>query len=96
MQATTHVSLKGVLRLEILERNPIILEKDNEEKTELYSISDFGGIKKNAPFDKWYLSGTLGGTPVFQDLEFEQFYIDEQEKENQKDQEEKSALVDTL
>jgi hypothetical protein len=73
-----------------------IAEKDNEGQTELYSLSDFGGIKKDAPFDKWYLSGVLGGTPTFQNLEFEQFYIDEQKKANQENKEEKSALADTL
>lgn len=38
-----------------------IVEKDKTGASELYSLSDVTGILKAAPYEKWYLSGRLGG-----------------------------------
>jgi len=39
-------------------------EKDENGATDLYSLSQVEGIRKDVPYDKWYLSGRFGATPV--------------------------------
>lgn len=56
-----------------------IIDKDYFGKTEISRFSDFTGIRKDIPFDKWYLSGRLGGVPVI-DTDYIQFEI---EKKNE-------------
>ena len=51
-----------------------IVEKDKTGASELYSLSDVTGILKGAPYEKWYLSGRLGGIPGIQSLDFELNY----------------------
>ncbi len=51
-----------------------IIEKDKTGASELYSLSDITGIRKGAPYEKWYLSGRLGGIPGIQRLDFELNY----------------------
>lgn len=48
-----------------------MVEKDANGASVLYPVSDIGGVRKHAPLDKWYLSGTLGGTPIINDLDFQ-------------------------
>jgi AAA15 family ATPase/GTPase len=48
-----------------------IVEKDKTGSTELYTLSDMEGIRKNIPFEKWYLTGRLGGIPNIESLNFE-------------------------
>lgn len=57
-----------------------IAEKDQSGASELFSLADVRGILKDAPYEKWYLSGRLGGIPSIQRLDFELNYIaDEKE-----------------
>ena len=51
-----------------------VVEKDKTGASELYSLSDVAGILKGAPYEKWYLSGRLGGIPGIQRLDFELNY----------------------
>lgn len=51
-----------------------IVEKDKTGASELYSLSDVTGILKGAPYEKWYLSGRLGGIPGIRSLDFELNY----------------------
>jgi hypothetical protein len=39
-------------------------------------FSDGTGILNGAPYEKWYLSGRLGGIPGIQRLDFELNYAD--------------------
>lgn len=54
-----------------------LTEKDEFGRTQLFRVSDIGGIRKNAPLDKWYTTGRLGGTPVINDLDFQFSFQDE-------------------
>lgn len=47
------------------------VEKDFTGSSELFSISDIEGVRKDVPFEKWYLSGRLGGIPNIENLNFE-------------------------
>ena len=60
----------SLLNTELLRRDQIWIA-DNEEKkgSNYYSLSDIQGVRNNIPFDKWYLSGRFGGTPVINDSE---------------------------
>ena len=39
-------------------------EKDENGVTDLYSLSQVEGVRKDVPYDKWYLSGRFGATPI--------------------------------
>jgi AAA15 family ATPase/GTPase len=55
-----------------LRRDQIYLvEKDKTGRSEIFSLSDVEGIRKEAPYEKWYLSGRLGGVPTPESLNFE-------------------------
>lgn len=64
---TTHdVSL---LNSALFRRDQIwFTDKDEFGKTELYSLSQIDGIRKDVPYDKWYMSGRFGATPVVNEL----------------------------
>ena len=51
-----------------------IVEKDRTGASELFSLADISGISKGAPYEKWYLSGRLGGVPGIKRLDFELNY----------------------
>ena len=51
-----------------------IVEKDNQGVSELFSLADINGVPANKPFEKWYLSGKLGGIPGIGRLNFELSY----------------------
>ena len=63
---TTHdVSL---LSNELFRRDQIwFTEKDDSGNTQLYALSQIEGIRNNIPYDKWYLSGRFGATPILQE-----------------------------
>ena len=46
------------------------VEKNKFGATQVYRCSDIGGLKLEAPLEKWYLSGRLGGTAIINDLDF--------------------------
>ncbi len=48
-----------------------IVEKDQTGASELFSLADVNGILKDAPYEKWYLSGRMGGIPAIQSLDFQ-------------------------
>lgn len=52
-----------------------IVEKDKTGASELFSLADMSGIPKGAPYEKWYLSGRIGGIPSIKSLEFELSYV---------------------
>jgi hypothetical protein len=49
-----------------------ITSKDIYGVTKLYSVYDLDldGVRDDIPFDKWYMSGKLGGVPHIRDMEF--------------------------
>lgn len=54
-----------LLDLEILRRDQIcFIDKEYEENSILYKLSDIKGIRKYTPIDKWYLSGRFNAIPV--------------------------------
>ncbi len=55
---------------DLLRRDQIwFAEKDEFGDSTLYSMSDFQGIRKDIPFDKWYLADKFGATPIINDLD---------------------------
>ncbi|MBN2745907.1 MAG: ATP-binding protein [Bacteroidales bacterium] len=60
---TTHDT--SLLDNKLFRRDQIwFTEKDEYGATELFSLSSYDGIRKDTPFDKWYMSGRFGATPV--------------------------------
>jgi len=53
-----------------------IVEKDKTGASELFSLADISGIPKGVPYEKWYLSGRLGGIPSIKSLDFELRYTE--------------------
>ncbi len=63
-----------LLDLEILRRDQIcFIDKEYEEHSICYKLSDIKGVRKDIPIDKWYLSGRFKAIPVISepDLKFE-------------------------
>lgn len=56
------------------------IEKDRSGGSELYSLSDFEGIRRDIPFDKWYLSGRFGAVSNVRNLEVEFNFEHDSEK----------------
>lgn len=55
---------------EIFRRDQIVfVEKNYEGDSNLYRLSEFSGVRKSTPFDKWYLSGRFGAIPVLEPLD---------------------------
>jgi AAA15 family ATPase/GTPase len=64
---TTHNA--SLMDNEIFRRDQIwFTEKDEKGETVLYSMSDIDGVRNNIPYDKWYMSGRFGATPIVNDL----------------------------
>lgn len=60
-----------LMKNDLLRRDQIwIVEKDEAGASQLYSLGEVGGLKKDVPIGKYYLAGKLGGTPIINDLEF--------------------------
>lgn len=57
-----------------------IIEKDQAGASELYSLAEIKGILKGAPYEKWYLSGRLGGIPGIRSLDFELNYATDEKE----------------
>jgi len=53
-------------------------EKEANGETRLYSLSDFNGVRKETPFDTWYLTGRFGALPSIDESEL--FFEKEDEK----------------
>ena len=55
----------NLLDSDILRRDQIwFTEKKEDKSTDLYSLYDFGGVRKNISIEKGYLNGKYGGIPV--------------------------------
>jgi AAA15 family ATPase/GTPase len=66
--ATHEVTL---LDNEVFRKDQIwITDKDNFGGTDLYSIKENCSVRDDIPFDKWYMSGKLGGQPKIKEVEF--------------------------
>jgi len=60
----------GLLDFDLFRKDQIcFVEKKYEGNTYLYKLSDFKGVPKDIPLDKWYLSGRFKATPVMGDFE---------------------------
>lgn len=46
-------------------------EKDEEGASSYYSLADIPGIRKEVSYEKYYLSGVFGGTPVINEYELD-------------------------
>lgn len=57
-----------------------IVEKGKTGASELFSLADLTGVLKGAPYEKWYLSGRLGGVPAVKSLDFELKYAANEKK----------------
>jgi AAA15 family ATPase/GTPase len=66
----THDS--SLLDSEMFRRDQIcFVDKEFKGNTIFYKLSDIKGVRKNIPFDKWYLSGRFDAIPVINDVELE-------------------------
>ncbi|HPI77315.1 MAG TPA: hypothetical protein PLK80_11335, partial [bacterium] len=64
---STHES--NLLDLDLLRRDEIFfIEKDAEQQTRMYSLSDFN-IRKDLSIRKGYLMGRFGAVPFFGDID---------------------------
>ena len=60
---TTHDT--NLLDSDLLRRDQIwFTEKKEDKSTDLYSLYDFGGVRKNISIEKWYLQGKYGAIPI--------------------------------
>jgi len=65
--ATHDVSL---LDNELFRRDQVwFAEKEYEGYSHYYSISDIPGVRPNAPYEKYYMSGRFGANPVINEME---------------------------
>jgi AAA15 family ATPase/GTPase len=48
-----------------------ISEKEYKGNSVFYSLSDIKGVRKDAPYDKWYMSGRFRGIPLINELELD-------------------------
>ncbi len=65
--ATHDISL---LDNELFRRDQIwFTEKESDGATKVYSLSDFNGVRKDIPYDKWYMSGRFGAIPSINESE---------------------------
>lgn len=46
-----------------------LVDKEYEGNTIFYKLRDIKGVRKNIPFEKWYLSGKFDAIPVLSDIE---------------------------
>jgi len=66
---TTHNT--NLLAEDIFRRDQIwFTEKNERGETILYSMADIEGVRNNIPYDKWYLSGRFGATPIVREPDF--------------------------
>lgn len=64
----------SILSPEIFRRDQIwFTDKDNEGKSNLYSLGDLKGVRQDVPYYKYYMKGIFGGIPNvnFYDFNFE-------------------------
>ncbi|MFK7946000.1 MAG: ATP/GTP-binding protein [Saprospiraceae bacterium] len=47
------------------------IEKDDYGVSDLYALTDVEGVRKETPFDKWYLTNRLGGVPNLKTFNFQ-------------------------
>ena len=60
----------NLLDNELFRRDQIwFSEKELDGSSYYYALSDIQGVRHNIPFEKWYMSGRFGGTPVINDQE---------------------------
>ncbi|TXD80858.1 ATP-binding protein [Subsaximicrobium wynnwilliamsii] len=70
--ATHDVSL---LDNELFRRDQVwFAEKEFEGNSHYYSISDIPGVRGNVPYEKWYMTGRFGATPVINEHELDFHY----------------------
>ena len=74
---TSHNTL--LMNSDLVRRDQIwIMEKDESGASQLFSLGDVGGLKKEMPIGKYYLAGKLGGTPIIDDLDFKKAFYGSQ------------------
>lgn len=67
--ATHDISL---LSNDLFRRDQIyFVEKEFEGNTVLYKLSDIKGVRKDVPYDKWYVSGRFGAIPVISEIDLQ-------------------------
>ncbi|AYD47947.1 AAA family ATPase [Arachidicoccus soli] len=62
----------SLLTNEIFRRDQITFcEKNEEEASNYYSLADIKGVRKEVSYEKYYLKGVFGGTPVINEYELD-------------------------
>lgn len=66
------------LREDLYNRDQIwFTQKSEYGETELISCAEIKGLRADAPLDKWYLSGRLGGTAIINDQSLVSAFLDD-------------------
>ncbi|MDD4205688.1 MAG: AAA family ATPase [Candidatus Delongbacteria bacterium] len=61
-----------LMDLDLFRRDQIcFIEKEYEGYTTITKLSDYTGVRKGIPLEKWYMSGRFKGIPVINDVELE-------------------------
>lgn len=55
-------------------------EKEEDSSTKMYSLSDIRGVRRELPFDKWYVSGRFGAIPSINEAELAFDFVDDLEE----------------
>ncbi len=60
----------SIMDRDLLRKDQIWLVSKNEPgESELYSLQDFDNLRKDTPFEKWYMAGKFGGLPNIKSVE---------------------------
>ena len=66
----------NLLNEDFLRRDQVwFTEKSDKGISELYSLSDFEGVREDTAFAKWYMANKFGGVPTIRSLE--KLFVDE-------------------
>lgn len=71
-----------IMEHSLLRRDQIyFVDKNENEESELYSLSDFQGVKTTDSYQKRYLNGNYGAVPIIDFLELEKILFDLDKKD---------------
>jgi AAA15 family ATPase/GTPase len=74
---TTHDM--ALMNSEFMRRDQITLtEKDDNGVTELFSLDEIDGVRKDSPYAKWYMDGRMGAVPRLDIFHLKQLFTEEE------------------
>jgi AAA15 family ATPase/GTPase len=68
-----------LMNQEFVRRDQVVLtEKNSDGITEIFSLDEIDGVRKDSPYSKWYLDGRMGAIPHIDTLNFKQLFMAEE------------------